>query len=213
MIIDRFKHSSIQTPTEAKVFLKKIELAALITEMLDTSNSALFKQSTLHPNGFVKIILGQNNAGSFLRLHIWETENKIEPDIHNHTSRFVSKILSGEIKETCFDFKETRSNKNNYALYTYPSSPKVKTVTTLLGHASLVSRRTKTVEKGEIYSISMKTPHSTRVSPHTISLVIQLPMVSTHTKIYTKKNLRLGRLQKHKKVTKAQLLERLASIS
>lgn len=80
--------------------------------------------SVVHRGGFEKHFISRFSSGSELRVHVWRSDEQIDEPrknaVHNHRWDFVSKIVSGTLKETIYIFDE---NGPEYVEHKYLINP------------------------------------------------------------------------------------------
>jgi hypothetical protein len=64
-----------------------------------------------HPNGFLRLNFGSDQAGDVVRIHRW-TADSVDSDIHNHRWAYRSLALKGEIVQEKFDVRPLPRGEN-----------------------------------------------------------------------------------------------------
>jgi hypothetical protein len=62
-----------------------------------------------HQLGFLKMALRNDISGCALRLHVWDRGAIVLEDIHSHCAGFMSRVVSGEIEESCYELTPGRN--------------------------------------------------------------------------------------------------------
>lgn len=110
--------------TLEEVFSNSQTLEDLLLAILRNQEAIEFvsKNSFVHPHGAKKIVLlGENNDLPQLRIHVWEASphSKNEESIHDHKWDFISKIISGAVKNTTYSIDSRRNGSHRkYVLTT-----------------------------------------------------------------------------------------------
>jgi hypothetical protein len=68
--------------------------------------------SVIHPNGFIKVFLGNDELGRRLYLHIWQ-DVAGDANIHNHRWHFASTVLSGQLMNSTFELEPCQLGQAN----------------------------------------------------------------------------------------------------
>lgn len=61
------------------------------------------RRSYRHQLGFFKYVLMVDEAGSCLRVHLWDSASTVQEDIHSHCARFRSRVVFGKLSENSFE--------------------------------------------------------------------------------------------------------------
>lgn len=61
------------------------------------------RRSHRHQLGFFKFVLMVDEAGSCLRVHMWDSASTTQEDIHSHCAHFRSRVVFGKLSENSFE--------------------------------------------------------------------------------------------------------------
>jgi hypothetical protein len=133
--------------------------------------SEICNRSTVHSNGFLKIVLKSYN-GQKLRLHIWKDSPLLqEHEPHSHRWDFVSYILKGvminEIVEESND-----ENKTFLKCKAHGMIVGSKRDYDIISKSSLRLNKKEIFKQGEVYTLSGDKIHIAKISPHTLTATL-----------------------------------------
>lgn len=141
-------------------------------------------QSYAHPNGFIKIPLGQDEDGGALRLHFWG-QNAAPSNIHSHRWNMASLILQGAYRATdyveradgipCAKFRCSENDEQQYRLVP-------------MGRSNIAAMHAQAYARGDVYGLEAGIAHAiteTSVDEPVISLVTCSVPLAGHSCIYT----------------------------
>ncbi len=126
-----------------------------------------------HPLSFYRLTICSNECFD-LRLHAWLNHSQSEPNgesnIHSHTWNLNSLILSGELVNRVYKFKESpKSGLEVFEIVYGNAGSERKSLNRNVAIASVTER---TLRKGDVYSLPAACFHSTEVALHTSVLTI-----------------------------------------
>jgi hypothetical protein len=138
--------------------------------------------ATLHPNGFVKVVVDSTEAW-ILRLHIWpvpRNDTQLPGKPHGHRWDFASWILAGALREVTY---ASARDGEEFELHSYDGHAALGA-----GTSSMLNRLTRRdLGKGEIYVRTRDVLHATAPpaeSGLTASLVVRGPQRPASAPVY-----------------------------
>jgi len=178
---------------------KKKKLSILLKNIINDKDklSILVSNSFIHENGFYKITLFEDiEKDMFLRMHLWFPNDRGiyvgESDIHDHTGKFISYILTGRIKHQIYQMSNNKKTK--YFKYDcYPLNDK-KNILSYEEDIFMKCINTEIFYKNEIYSFNSDIFHTVnpldRIPTATLCLRIGDKEIKNHTSVFkNKKNI------------------------
>jgi hypothetical protein len=144
-------------------------------DLLETvcSNMSVF-QSAFHPLGFVVITLYRTSSTA-LRLHIWPKVRAVQQPawmIHDHTFRFDSHVMVGELVNVLYEIKSNMERKYRVFDVDYQDGRSIMRPTTQV--VALKEKMREAVVAGGYYSIGPGEIHETEVPPASVTATILL---------------------------------------
>jgi hypothetical protein len=173
-------------------------LASLLHELATSAESRaeMCRQSYVHQNSFVKIVLVESLAPMFkLRLHVWRNGSvgPKDSDIHNHRWDFASRVLAGRFVNRIFAEPSGAENNQGACLMRWhrylPRASKDTFVLRYLSMRPVAEIETRPLEAGTIYWMAAGELHrlDTVGSDLHASLVLQGSVVRAETDVYSER--------------------------
>jgi hypothetical protein len=170
---------------------------------LVSSASSLRKMSRdayRHDNGFTKYVLGTSvNPATEVRLHYWPVatttgaDQQRMPNIHNHTSSFISVVLHGALLSTTYrvdNDADDESSAPSYFSYDCEGRNDETYAMISAGRARLRVLSEVIVRVSQLHSLPNHALH--RIIPaedKTLTLFIQGPRLTSRTRVYSERHI------------------------
>jgi hypothetical protein len=177
-------------------WLMTLPLADLARYLEDDRAEEPLRQSYVHGNHFIKLVLAEA-AGLRLVAHIWDPPESLEPsylrnayDVHDHRWQFASRVLAGSLRVEHHRRAETSRPNDDVQLYkTYIySSPGNSSFAALrsTGLRKLITEFIGDLAADQVFSLDCSVLHRTYPASidRTVTLVIQGPAIARNARQY-----------------------------
>jgi hypothetical protein len=174
IVKEKFNNCKVElTLMEFQNIIDSINIPKLLKCIESNLDSIIIKESFLHANGFNKLVLFILNNGSRLRLHIWESPEKMrQNDLHNHCSSMISFIIRGCLLNYTFTTEKHENAKDYYKFEDKrigtDHSMEFENIVNISGNTKKILK-TKDIYYLDPYEIHTSTP----LEEYTVTLVYQ----------------------------------------
>jgi hypothetical protein len=177
--------------------------------------SELCAHSTLHKNGFLRVMILDARPKFAIRLHVWQSKSRIvSPDVHNHPWDASSKVVVGQLVDVRHIVEP--GNGEHYFAYGCQYVPgRDGHIFTPNGDCFLAaSRQTLLTRNDGPYELCFEDLHSTTSGADlTATLFFHGPLHRTKTSVFSKLEKRNLLVDRASPVTVKYLKEALTRIS
>jgi hypothetical protein len=215
---DKLKQSaSLPTSKESISRLREINIENIFDEVFanEFALANISVNSTLHPNGFYKIVLWEGNTGERLRIHFWSDTSKgitpHESDIHDHFWEFSSLVLFGAVYSELF-IPTSDSIGSDYLHFLLHDQSNQSYILEKIENSRLSCTEYRTFKKGSIYSLNESQLHRVQCENNTATLVLQGSRKNKNNHVYTNYSKNTGSQIYLQKLTTSDIVDLLNTI-